>query len=58
MARLVLTRKKSQSIIIHKDDEVLVQLTVTKVDGNQVRLCLDADKAIKIDRKEVYEQKN
>lgn len=53
MSRLVLTRKVNESVIIHKDDEVILNVKVSKIDRNQVRLAFDADKDIKIDREEV-----
>jgi carbon storage regulator CsrA len=53
MSRLVLTRKVNESVIIQKDDEVILNVKVSKIDRNQVRLAFDADKDIKIDREEV-----
>ena len=53
MSRLVLTRKVNESVIIHKDDEVILNVKGSKIDRNQVRLAFDADKDIKIDREEV-----
>lgn len=56
MSRLVLTRKVNESVVVQKDDEVLLAVKVSKVDRNQVRLAFDADKEIKIDRLEVLEK--
>lgn len=58
MSRLVLTRKKDESIVIHFNDQIISTLSVVKIDRNQVRLSFDADSKIKIDRKEVFDQKN
>jgi carbon storage regulator CsrA len=53
MSRLVLTRKVNESVVVQKDDEVILNVKVSKIDRNQVRLAFDADKDIKIDREEV-----
>lgn len=49
---LVLTRKKDQSIIINDNIEV----TILDVQGDQVRLGINAPKDISIHRKEVFLQ--
>lgn len=49
---LVLTRKNDESIII--DDKIKVK--VVGIEGNQVKLGIEAPREIKIHRKEVYEQ--
>ncbi len=56
MARLVLTRKIDEVVIIHDDDGVLAKVKVSKIDRNQVRLTFEADNKIKIDRQEVYDK--
>lgn len=53
MSRLVLTRKVNETVVVQKDDEVILNVKVSKIDRNQVRLAFDADKDIKIDREEV-----
>ncbi len=49
---LVLTRKKDQSIIINDNIEV----TILDVQGDQVRIGINAPKDISIHRKEVFLQ--
>ena len=57
MPRLVLTRKLSEKIIVHNDnDGVLATITVSKVDRNQVRLTFEADNKIRIDRQEIFDK--
>lgn len=47
---LVLTRKKDQSIIINDN----VELTVLEIQGDQVRIGINAPKNVAIHRKEVF----
>ncbi|RNF38781.1 carbon storage regulator CsrA [Planococcus salinus] len=47
---LVLGRKKGESIVIDDD----IEITVTAVDGDMVKLGINAPKHITIHRKEVY----
>lgn len=47
---LVLSRKKGEKIII--DDNI--ELTVVEIEGNKVKLGIDAPKSIEIHREEVY----
>lgn len=47
---LVLTRKKNQSIIINDNIEV----TILEVQGDQVRIGIEAPKSIAVHRKEVF----
>ena len=54
MSRLVLTRKLNEEVVLHEDDNVLCSIKISKIDGKQIRLAFDADKNIRIDRKEVY----
>lgn len=49
---LVLTRKKDQSIVINDNIEV----TVLEVQGDQVRIGINAPKNVSIHRKEVFLQ--
>ena len=58
MARLVLTRKLNESIVIHKDSETVVALKISKIDRNQVRITFEADKDIIIDREEIFKNAN
>jgi len=48
---LILTRKKGQSIIINDDIEIII----SAVDGDQVKVGINAPKSMKIYRKEVVE---
>lgn len=50
---LVLARKIGQSIVIGND----IELLVIEVRGEQVRLGIEAPKAIPVNRKELLEQK-
>lgn len=56
MARLVLTRKINEQVIIHDEDGVLVKLKVSRIDRNQVRITFEADNDIKIDREEIFDK--
>jgi carbon storage regulator len=47
---LVLTRKKGESIQIGED----IEITVAAINGDQVRIGINAPKHIEIHRKEVY----
>jgi carbon storage regulator len=47
---LVLTRKKDQSIIINDN----IEITVLEVQGDQVRIGINAPKSVSIHRKEVF----
>jgi len=49
---LVLTRKKDQSIIINEN----IEITVLEVQGDQVRIGINAPRDISIHRKEVFVQ--
>ena len=49
---LALTRKKGESIIISDNIEVVV----LNVQGEQVKLGINAPRSIPVNRKEVYEQ--
>ena len=48
---LVLTRKVNQSVMIGDD----IVVTVAAIDGEQVRLGIDAPRHIAVHRREVYE---
>ncbi|MBP1931457.1 carbon storage regulator CsrA [Ammoniphilus resinae] len=47
---LVLTRRKHQSIMIGDD----IEITIAAVEGDQVKLGINAPKHVEIHRKEVY----
>ncbi|ALS80047.1 carbon storage regulator [Planococcus kocurii] len=47
---LVLGRKKGETIVINDD----IEITVTSIEGDMVRLGITAPKQITIHRKEVY----
>ncbi len=49
---LVLTRRLNETIVINDD----IEITITKIDGHQIKLGIDAPKDIKVHRKEVYEK--
>lgn len=48
---LVLSRKKNESIIIHDD----IVITVVEVQGDKVRLGIEAPREVPVHRREVYE---
>ena len=47
---LVLTRKKDQTIVINND----IEITVLDIQGDQVRIGINAPKSVSIHRKEVF----
>lgn len=49
---LVLSRKKGESIVI--DGGITIQ--ISSVEGNNIKLAIDAPKSIKIYREEIYKQ--
>ncbi|MGC8971100.1 MAG: carbon storage regulator CsrA [bacterium] len=49
---LVLTRKRGQSILVGDD----VEITVLEIDRDHVKLGISAPKAIKVYRRELYEE--
>jgi len=49
---LALTRKKGQSIIIGEN----VEITIVNIEGEQVKLGINAPKSIAIHRKEIFEE--
>ena len=49
---LILTRKAGEAIIINSD----VKVTVLSVEGNQIRLGIDAPKEIAVHREEIHKR--
>ena len=49
---LVLTRKKGQSLMIGHD----IELSIIDIQGDQVRIGINAPKSVTIHRKEIYEE--
>ena len=47
---LVLTRKKDQTLVIGDD----IEITVLDIQGDQIRIGIEAPKNIKVFRKEIY----
>jgi len=47
---LVLTRKKEQSIVINDD----IEITIIDVQGDQVRIGINAPRSVSIYRKEIF----
>ena len=56
---LVLTRRTDETIMIGdpKKPEECIEVTVTGVKGDEVRIGVNAPRAVAVDRKEVWEQK-
>ena len=54
---LILTRRVGETLIIQgKDGQVIAEMTVLGVKGNQVRLGTTADKEVAVHREEIYER--
>lgn len=51
---LILTRRVGETLIIGKDAKIIV--TVLGVNGNQVRIGVDAPKQIPVHREEIYQR--
>lgn len=47
---LILTRKAGEAIVINSD----VKVTVLSVEGNQIRLGIDAPKEVTVHREEIH----
>lgn len=58
MPRLVLTRRLNQSVVIHRDNEVVATVKVSRIDRNNVRLAFVAEPSITIDRDEVFDEQS
>ena len=53
---LVLTRRQQESVIIGENGEI--KITVLRINGNQVKIGIDAPKELPINREEIYERIN
>ena len=55
---LVLTRKNRESVVIGRpdDQEVVMVITILAVEGGRVRLGFEADSAMPIHRREVWDR--
>ncbi len=51
---LILTRNEGESIFIGED----IKITVMRISKGQVRIGIEAPKAIEVDREEIRERKN
>lgn len=51
---LVLSRKLDERIIIGEDGPGQVVVTVVRIDGDTIRIGIDADKSIPVHREEIY----
>ena len=51
---LVLCRKKDEKIVVGEGENAIV-ITVVEVNGNKVRIGVEADKTIPVHRFEVYQ---
>ena len=49
---LVLTRKKGQSLMVGND----IEISIIDVQGDQVRIGIEAPRSVTIHRKEIYEE--
>lgn len=48
---LVLTRKSQQAIKINDD----IEITIVAIEGDQVKIGIEAPKSVEVHRKEIYE---
>ena len=51
---LVLTRRQQESVIIGEHGEI--KITVLRINGNQVKIGIDAPKELPINREEIYDR--
>lgn len=54
---LVLTRKEDEQIVIYDESGVIAKVKINKIDRNQVRIGVEAESHIKIDRDEIFDAK-
>lgn len=52
---LILTRRTSESIIIGEGDDAIT-IQIASVNGNQVKLSIDAPRHVPVHREEIYER--
>jgi carbon storage regulator CsrA len=55
MSRLVLTRRLNESVVIHRDNEIIATVKLCRIDRNSVRIAFVADHKTTIDRQEVFD---
>ena len=53
---LAVTRKRRQSVVIHHNGVVVATLTVLDIDRGKIKVGLQADKSVGLDRAEVFEE--
>ena len=51
---LILTRKKAERVVVHVQGKKICTITVTDLCSKQCKLGFEADKSVRIDREEVY----
>jgi carbon storage regulator CsrA len=51
---LILTRKTGDRVIVHQNGRKLCTITITNISTAQCKLGFEADKSVRIDREEVY----
>lgn len=54
---LILSRKIQETVTLARDGETLATIRIVDISGNKVRLGIEADKSIVVDRSEVAEAK-
>jgi len=55
---LVLTRKKDETVVLRMMDGTCVNIKITDIRGNRVRVGVDAPKSVSVDRGEVDLERN
>lgn len=53
---LVLSRKRDEKIMLKLENEQEIELTIVRIDGNKVRIGIDAEENVAILRSELVEQ--
>jgi len=51
---LILTRKKSERVVVHVQGKKICTITITDISQRACKLGFEADKSVRIDREEVY----
>ena len=54
---LILTRKKGDKVVLQQGNQVVCIVTVTNISPTQCKLGFQADSSVRIDREEVYSEK-